>query len=419
MGIEKLSWDECKHLIEAVNEPFYQLLAEYPGIETYTFEKYSYAYGQIISDENYFYNPDGKIASDNIPFSIFLSKNFEMFLKIDNFIMTKSVLSPGDLIFITSFLSKQYVPNAFSNISICAGTRTPILIGNFGNTAKYHEVSNYLNHNVVKYAANEDNFHLLREICMGYQSKWKAEFLAFPIELHQKIYQRVDNSSFKILNYIYSYFLDRESFSINSEYYNLILSHIKRFYSSMMNSSYINNIIVDIYKMACEYKPSYTLANDNESLPLDDLHFIFNEIYKADSAPFMMVPIIYSNFDKNSSYYFSIPVHTASYKPDKIINLTEFSIKIKNLFEVYKDSIDKLNFSEHTLFYRISQSLDLKIITDRVSTASKQNQVTLLKNITELDHNFNNQLLKFQQQGYNVSLPQRSKFFSGAFKLNL
>ncbi|MCF6806903.1 hypothetical protein L3V79_00660 [Thiotrichales bacterium 19S9-12] len=416
MGIEKLSWADCKDLIRAVNEPFYQLLADYPGIERYTFEKYSYAYGQIICDEKYFYTPDGKKVSENIPFSIFLKKTFEMFLKIDDCIITKSVLAPGNLIYIASFLSGNYIKNAFKNISICAGTRSPILIGNFGNTAKYSEISKFLNHNIDQYAINEDNFFLFREICKGYDSEWRAEFLAFPMELHKKLQEQRDVYSIKILNYIISYFLDREAFSINSEYYNLILSHIKRFYSSMMNSSYINNIIVDMYKMACEYKPSYTLACNNESLPINDLHYIFNDIYKADTFPFIMVPAIFSKLD-NRNYYFSIPVHTASYKPEKIINLTEFSLKIKKLFEVYKESINKLNFSENTTFHQVSQTLNLDIITDRVSSASKQSQVTLLKEIINLDNDFKAQKNSFINDGYKLSMPQRSKFFSGAFVL--
>ncbi|MCF6776885.1 hypothetical protein L3V83_09930 [Thiotrichales bacterium 19X7-9] len=416
MGIEKLSWDECKHLIEAVNEPFYELLAEYPGIETYTFEKYSYAYGQIICDEKHFYKPDGEIVSDNIPFSLFLKKTFEMYIQFENKVITEFTLTPGDLIFIASFLSDGYCKNAFADICLCAGTRTPKLIGNFGNTAKYHEVSNYLNHNVVQYTANEDNFHLLREICKGYDSQWRAEFLVFPMQLHQNIKNKDDIYSLKILNFINNYFLDRESFAISYKYYNLTISYVKRYYSNMMNSSYINDIIKDIYNVGCEYKSSYTLACDNESLPLDDLHFIFNEIYKADTAPFIMIPSMTNVFDENY-HYFSIPIHTETYKPEKVINLTEFAIKIKNLFEIYRESIKKLNFSEHTVFYKVSQSLNLKIITDRVSTASKQQQVTLLKDIINLDRNFKSQLLKFHQQGYLVSLPQRSKFFSGAFLL--
>ncbi|MCF6767439.1 hypothetical protein L3V86_03540 [Thiotrichales bacterium 19S11-10] len=417
MGIEKLSWADCKDMIKAVNKPFYELLADYPGIDSYTFEKYSYTYGQIICDEKYFYTPDGEKVSENIPFSIFLNKTFEMYINFENKVITEFTLNPGDLIFIASFLSKNYCKNAFSDICLCAGTRSPILIGNIGNTAKYHEVSNYLNHDIVQYASSEDNFYLLKEICKAYNSNWRAEFLVFPMQLHKKINENKDVCSLLILNYINNYFLDRESFAISYKYYNLIISYIKRYYSTMMNSSYINDIIKDIYNMGCGYKSSYKLACDNDSLPLDDLHHIFNEVYKTDIAPFIMVPSMFSR-EKDCSHYFSIPVHTITYKPEKVINLTELSLKLKKLFSIYRESIDKLNFSDHTTFYQVSQNLELKIVTDRVSMASKQQVVTLLKDITTIDESFKQQLLMFKNQGYDVVMPQRSKFFSGAFLLD-
>ncbi|MCF6765298.1 hypothetical protein L3V82_05900 [Thiotrichales bacterium 19S3-7] len=417
MGIEELSWDECKHLIEAVNQPFYQLLAEYPGIETYTFKKYSYAYGQIVGDEHFFYRPDGSKILENIPFSIFLNNNFEFFMNVGEFNLTHRILKAGDLVYIASFLSKKFYEYAFPNISICAGTRNPMMIGNFGNTAKYHEVSNYLDHDIMKYVTGMDDFYLLREICKGYNSKWRAEFLAFPIELHKKIQNKQDIYSLKLLDYIYNYFLDEESFAVSYEYYNITLSYIRRFYSNMKNSSYINEIVKDIYKMVCEYKASYVLANDSKSIPLDDLHFIFNEVYKSDTAPFIMIPAMFSLLE-DKKYYFSIPIHTVIYKPEKVINLTEFAIKVNKLFEIYRDTISKLNFSDDTRFVQLAKFLTLRVITDRVSSASKNNQVTLLKELTELDINFHKQITNFQKQGFNVLMPQRSKFFSGAFLLD-
>lgn len=417
MGITKLSWDECKGMIQVANQKLYELLDEYPGIRNYTFEKYSYKYGQIVCDEHNFYTPDGIPVLDNIPFSLFLNKNFEMFLNFENKRISETILRKGDLIFIASFLNKEYLRHAFADISLCAGSRSPIIVGNIGNSTKYHELSKYLNHNIVKYCANDDNFYLLKEMCNGYQSKWRAEFLSFSIKLHKKILQRDNIHSLKIIDYVNNYFLGRESYAISSKYYQLILSYVKRFYSNMKNSTYINDIIRDICNIVCEYKSSYILAHNDDSIPLSDIHYMFNEIYKTKIAPFIMVPSVFSALDEHN-HYFSLPIHTITYKPDKIINLADFAVQVKNLFEIYKESISNLKLSKGTLFYDASQSLNLEIITDRVSEASKQNHVTMMKDITTIDFNFNKQLMNFNNKGYKVEVPQRSTFFSAAFLLD-
>ena len=417
MDIQTLRWDEVSENIKSANPELFKILDADKAIKSEIFSIYRYKYGDIVADEKNFYLPNNTVEHHTkIPFGMFLTKRFGLFMSFNDTIVTDETYVPGELINISKIIEKQDDHNTIDMISICAGTRNPTFVGNMIYEQKHNKIKRFLKNDVPKPNKIMNHFNTIRDIAKYADSDWRAELLAFPEKWVNSIKSK---KSHPFKEYIYQYALKKSAYSRYIEYYYLILSHIKNTHSSSLtHNSYMNNIVRHIFNITCGTTPAFSLANNDESMPLSLIEDIYLNYYQPDFAPLVFIPSSFKNKNKGA-HYFSIPKHTAVYKPTSISSTLKVCSDVKELFKVYGQGIKELGFCHETKFYNISQQLELTVIHERKGLQHDIGNAILLSDIANYDVDIKNKIDSFNERGYKLQTPKRSEFFNGSLGLKL
>lgn len=343
MSIIKVSWDEIAERVKAVNPEAFEILDNDPDIRNHYFEIWQYKYGDMVGDVHSHYLPDGTGVRENIPFGMFLSKQFDFYIN-NNPIKIFMSFTAGDFIY-TSYITKDnFSYFAPSNFWISAGTIQPIFACRVADDKKHRRFHEHYNKHIARPYTNSLHLETIREISKLTDSNWRAEFLCFPKKWASKVRESKAHP-FKDLIHLYAF--KRTAYSRYTEYYQYFLSSIRRSYTdSIFHSAYTSQMVLHIFSALCDHTPIHSLATDETSLPLHDIQRAYLDIYKTEQAPFILAPSIFCR-NAHKIHYFSTSHHTESYRPNSVNNSLKICSDIKYIFEIYADTFKKVN--KHTL----------------------------------------------------------------------
>ncbi|WP_440615378.1 hypothetical protein [Cysteiniphilum sp. 6C5] len=417
VGVEKLNWADVRILMHKANPEFVALLDTVDGIEKYEFTKYSYRYGDLICDADYFYDPDGNIVADNIPFGMVVEKSMHFFMELGNYVIPGELAIVGDFAYMSKFSYTQKI-NVISTWSVCAGTRVPIIVSTYKQYSKYAKMQSAMGITEKFYSPSNDgtDFSVIRNIARGVKSDWRFVYIGFPEELTELLKNNVH--AWHIREYILKKLMgSNQASNTKSLYQDIILNYIKVHHSNIKNFYYLSNVINHLLDAVCGYSVIHRLADNDITLPLQEIQQAYHEFYKPKNPPFILTS---SNFAINQKYthYFSIPYHTMMYRPEHIANIVELCANVKRLIKVYADELGNIPIVGGGVLLQKLSSISFSVIADRPNTFQNTDDVLLIKDLPVHCKDFSKQLNSYRLLDNKYTMPQRSSFFSGAIKMN-
>ncbi|WP_119327939.1 hypothetical protein [Cysteiniphilum halobium] len=417
MSVEKLNWSDARILMHKANPEFVALLDTVDGIEKYAFTKYSYRYGDLVGDANYFYDPDGNTVSDNIPFGMVVKKSMQFFMELGEYIIPGELIVPGDFAYMSQFSYTQKI-NILSTWSMCAGTRVPIIVSIYKQYSKYARMQSAMGVTEELYSPSNDgtDFSVIRNIARGLKSDWRFVYIGFSDELTALL--KSNSDTWHIREYILKKLM-RSNLSSNTKslYQDIILNYIKVHHSSIKNFYYLSNVINHVLDAVCGYSMIHRLADNDMTLPLQEIQQAYHAFYRPKNPPFILTS---SNFAINQDYihYFSIPYHTMMYRPEHIANIVELCVNVKRLISVYSGELSNIPIVGGGVLLQKLSSIKFSVIADRPNTFQKTDDVLLLKELPLHCKDLSKQLNSYSLLDKKYTMPQRSSFFSGAINMS-
>lgn len=412
MGVEKLNWADARILMHKANPGFVALLDTLDGIDKYEFTKYSYRYGDLICDADYFYDPDGNIVADNIPFGMVVEKSMQFFMELEGYIIPGALRTVGDMSYITYFsLSDRSALNL--NWSVCSGVRDPVIIPTYKQRAKYLQMKIGLG--VVDSIDYSSDFSALRDIASNMNSDWRCEYLGFPIELME--YMKCSPKTWHIREFLLREIMNT-GYANNSKnlMQDMILDYIKVHKSNVKNSFYLSSAANHIFDSVSGQAMLHKLAVDENELPLFDIQKAYESFYKPKHPPMILVP---SNFRESSAeeHFFSIQHHTVMYKPNHIANIVELCVAVRDLMSLYTKCLTEIEIVPNNSLLMFLNSAKISIISDRESAFNETAGVCLFENLRNISPSIKRQFDVFKNKNKAHEIPSRSNFFSGCIML--
>ncbi|GGF94049.1 MULTISPECIES: hypothetical protein [Cysteiniphilum] len=411
MGVEKLNWADARILMHKANPEFVALLDTVDGIDKYEFTKYSYRYGDLICDADYFYDPDGNIVADNIPFGMVVEKSMHFFMELGGKVISGPVRKEGDLSYLNYFRLADY-PDFIASWSLTAGDRDPVIVPTYKEKLKYLKVQQALNiDGSINYS---DDFSILKLIAKGTKNSWRMVYVGISEEL--SAYLKTSPKCWQIREYLYKELMSiRQANNIKNLVQEMVLNYIKVHHCNIKNFFYLSNIVNHIFDSISGQSMMHRLSDDDQSLPLFDIQKVFEEIYQPKHPPLILVSSNYKEEFKKD-HFFSIQHHTDLYRPEHIPNIISLCVMVKNLVFMYAEEAQKIPFvHKSSQISCLADKVSLTVINDRPSTHNEVGESCLLKDIQEMSTSFKNQFQEFKEKNPDYQFPVRSNFFSGSF----
>ncbi|WP_440994057.1 hypothetical protein [Cysteiniphilum litorale] len=416
MGVEKLNWADARILMHKANPEFVALLDTVDGIDKYEFTKYSYRYGDLVGDANYFYDPDGNIVSDNIPFGMVVEKSMQFFMELGEYIIPGQLQHVGEFAYMTKFSFAKTI-NLTTTWCICAGTRVPVLVSSYRQYNKYQRMQNEIKSDIsiIESGNMENDFAVLRNVARAVNSDWRFEYIGFSDKLSD--FLKNSESTWRIREYILSKLMkSNQASNTKNLHHEIILNYIKVHHSAIKNFYYLSNVINHVFDAISGHSVIHKLATNDSNLPLQAIQEAYCSFYKPKTLPLILTSSTFID-DPYIPHYFSIPYHTMMYRPEHIANIIELCANVKELVRVYADKLLETPAIKGGLLTTILPHIDLNIIGDRFNSYQKSHDAILVSELGEFSEDFRQQSIEINKGGDFYSMPQRSNFFSGSIQL--
>lgn len=196
-NLEQLSWQEGANLLKVTNPKLYQLLQDWqPGPE-YQFIKARYRFGDRLLQEGVFQLPDAKgnlysldskgvapylrqqLDYRNIPMIALLSGSNEVFLEIDQRVISVAMFQPGDMLGLWEFLDEpiSYYPRRIW--SMTAGARSIFMLPKITEAGAHDRLCKLISKRIPVPKSMLAHHQVFIEISQQLNSGWSQEVLIF------------------------------------------------------------------------------------------------------------------------------------------------------------------------------------------------------------------------------------------------
>ncbi|WP_162902336.1 hypothetical protein, partial [Facilibium subflavum] len=399
MSIIKVKWDDIAKRIKEINPKAHEILDADPDIRNHTFEIWQYKYGDVVGDDTGHFLPDGTRVDANIPFGMFLSKQFDFYLN-NTPIQINYSYKAGDFIFtsyITNDVSHYYSPSDFW---IGAGTIEPLFASRVADEKRHRALNEHFDTHITRPYFNHLHFNTIKEIASYVAPDWRAEFLRFPQQWATMVRE---SKAHPFKDLIYQFMFKRTAYDRHSHYYQHLLSKVRRNYTeTVFQNAYANQIIMHLFFALCGHIPIHTFATDDTALPLAAIQQAYLDIYQTTQVPLILIPSLF-NKNPEQMHYFSVAHHTESYKPNSVNNALKLCADIKYIVQIYADVFKNVTRPYNHLFYDITQNIHIDIIHERKGALHSQGKAYMLNEIDQLDPICKAQLEDFREKGYDLT----------------
>jgi hypothetical protein len=361
--IEKVSWNEIKHKVKAINPSIYDVIEQILPDETIPFFLAKYAFGEHFGVKNHAYLPtsSGKLekidskhtdnelfrhlgyGKDSLPLGLILDKFCEWHYFGENErIFPDCVQGPGAIFNMqVVFDEDKTVEN--NVLSVSSGALSSFLLPNIGCKRKHVRIQKHFNVSAPAPKSPYEHHLIFKEILQDKHTRtnWQSQILYFS---EQFINEVKNNDKWLRLKLYFSESLRKKltQNTYDASCNDLFLSakKINRFRPTpfiMDTAKYIFNICMG---SGIGVKP----AVDEQYFPIKDIQKIYNECYGLEYTPTLMVPSSLS--EKNDSVYYPLQCPFAKINTFKTnqsdSTLTELET-LKNVLFAYQEEFTEEN----------------------------------------------------------------------------
>lgn len=411
--MSELSWDKVKADVARVNLPFFELLMQVEGIENMYFNVFEYPYGQIIADEHSFYLPGAGGKAPMVPFSMVLDKSLEMFIEFRGKSSTYKIYNEGELlgVSVSSANLTQHQPSDILQIS--SGARNAFLLSPIADARPHSNLEKYFKTQITKPEDLGQHFLTFKELCNASGCKWKSKLLVFPRELTKQI---KENKLPEISNLIKEYDSNQTEYYANTPVYNYLMTYIKANNDHISQNIFVNDVLKQLIDIGVGQLPGYSLAVNDNLIPVDFICEIYRDVYKSKYTPILMVP---THFDKiaNNPVFYSILKEEMAFKPSSFSNKPQRCESIYNTYHQYAEEIKTLGISKNTHFYDTVTKLDLTLFNEK----KVQVPPGLFRVPKDFIFDYDPRFQEFTEKlGYlKTAFPSKTTFLIGCFGIKL
>lgn len=223
------------------------------------------------------------------PLGVILDNYIEYFIEFDNQLFPFQVSGPGTIfnkrILVNNNQVRNYSPNGI--LKAVSGSRSSFMLPSINNHNGINKLSKLINSELTTPRRIADHFELFIAINKFLNFEWKSCLLYFSQSWITKISD--DPSWSKIKNYILEG-NNFNSFSSNSEYYDIFFSKAQKDRNLRTSSPYLTNTAIHLIKIALGKHPGFIPATSDHLLPLEPIQKYISEAFQLKKTPTVMIP---------------------------------------------------------------------------------------------------------------------------------
>lgn len=396
-SVEEVKWSEVKDEVYKVNPELAEKCDNVNQCGKYSLFKIKYPYGAYIVNRGEFHLPtkDGKLIPINdsripeflkkklryshIPLSLIINSLSEVFVQIQNRIVSPNVLLTGELF---GLFELMHMLNQTSSLdmpiwNVSAGARSTVMIPSISDTVGHNRIKKKLGVDIYAPYSLSDHWQTFVDINKySHNSNWNNSILVFSNEWFLQPNDLGYSGFYNYLvNQCWKQFQLLEDFTDFSLLWSFFIHAINL--RNLKPRSYlidtVRHLILISKGSAIAFKPS----TDDTGLPMNLIQQIYvNDYNLKDYIPNIMQP---AKFTKNSKVYYSLSFPTlfnsSPYcrNPPSIIEDQReikrlLDILINTIHQIENHSVNSLKNIKFELFHSgndpFGQILSSKIISE-------------------------------------------------------
>lgn len=380
-GIVKTCWSEIRDKFKKVTPYLTKLIDDVSPDQKMPIYLIYFPYGMLKGDTKDSYLPllDGgfiRLSDSNVnreiykdlsygmnssPLGIILDKYIEYFIEFDDQVFPYQIHGPGTIfnkgILLNNINKRNYSPNGI--LKATSGARTAFMLPSINSHNGINKLSKHVNYELTTPRKHAEHFNLFVAINKHISNKWKS-CLAYFSEIWIT-HLLSDPAWVEIKNFILEGKNSNDSFSSNSEYYDIFYSKAQKDRNLRTSSPYLTNTAIHLIKVALGKHPGYIPASTENLLPLDMIQKYISDAFQLRKIPTVMVPhsLIYE-IDKEPVYYsMQNPTtpHFLTKKNERVTANQEIDVVHGILSKFVEEMSKKDSLLAGTVFSEISKNI--------------------------------------------------------------
>ena len=409
-GVVKTSWDEIRNRFQKVDPYLSKLIDDVSPNHKMPLYLIYFPYGMVKGDTSGSYLPlcDGgnvKLSDSDVgkeilndlgygmnssPLGIILDKFIEYFIEFDNQVFPYQIHGPGTIfnkgILLRDKNDRNYSPNGI--LKATAGSRTAFMLPSINNHNGINKLSKFTNNELTTPRKHSDHFELFVAINQYTKQEWKSCLVYFSKSWITHLLS--DPAWIEIKNYILEGKNSNDSFSSNSEYYDIFYSKAQKDRNLRTSSPYLTNTAIHLIKVALGKHPGYIPATTENLLPLRHIQRFISDAFQLRKVPTVMVPhsLIYEY--ENEPVYYSMQNPTTPHFLTKKNERVTANQEIDVVHGILSKFIEEMSKNDSLLSGTVFSEISNNIIFNYFHNYPPQNN-NLIKNsrdLAELDPRF-------------------------------
>jgi hypothetical protein len=434
LRIQRVSWDEVKDAIQNINSEFFNIVQNIKLNRECSLYLVEFPYGNLIGDHisqflpvksgeyirltdegiPQFIKKDLGYGINNSPIGMVVKKKIELFIDLPEkkMVLPHMVLSPGEFFSYNHILdiekSINYAPNGI--LYAMSGARSCFLLPSINCENKFSRLCRGLGLKIKRPINIYEQNNLFKQVLESNQinNAWASSIIYFSEEWVKNINENPEWYSLK--QYFHSMNTRRTLFPLNVTHYNTAFSLLLEKMNFNPNP-YVFDTFKHIVQIMCGQIPGLSPLVDEEFLPLNDLHHIFQEYYGFNEIfPTIMGPSLFDPFAKSPHpIYYSLQIPTtSSFSPKS--KKTSVMVELKELFDLCETLLTELKcdkgFCANTIIQYIAKYLSISF---HHNSQDIDNIILPVDSIIESDARFANKNKQLASEN--------GKFFRGCVKI--
>ncbi|WP_192484647.1 MULTISPECIES: hypothetical protein [Cysteiniphilum] len=355
-------WKDIKGKVKKLNPKLYAIIDEINP--PYKILNLSYPYGDIISDEHYYYQKfEGqtavKLPDTEHPFMLLLEGVIETFLQIGDKTITYDLYQPGDFFPYTSDIeiNLEYPSKPNYIYHFHSGVRNICMLPMTALTKDYLNLSSKYNlEKSLNPSNNQDHYNILKSLINPSAIKWRCKVLAFGNEWKSEIMSNPEWH--KLKEYIYQNAILANQYRKSTFYLDFVMHRVSQEYKTT-NQEYVFEIIKNIMLISLGDAIGLAPVHDESLMPRKEISDKFIDGYGNRLTPIMIAPYKYNYKTDNEPVYYSLYIHNQTVNKQKTFQPISYLDKIYKTIEYYLHEFNSNVLTKSLAFGKMQGNLNL------------------------------------------------------------
>lgn len=406
LGLKKISWNDIAPDIQLIDPNLKCIIDEVSPSKDYALYVGEYSYGALILNKGIFHvvNDDNalvplshqsvpsKVQEDlsytgTIPVGLVLDNSIETFFVFGERTIPSSFYTSGGWISLWSILEGKDSYQVGPIWSISSGARTICMLPKITDKYCYEELKRKYNLKEQIPKCLAEHWKIFESIAnhKNFSQPWKSKIVYFSKQWFE---QKTDKKWAKFYKYLLHKAWSDSTVKRNQFIFDFIFS-LSQKNCGLKPNPYLADTVKHLVGIGAGGLPGFKPATDNTAAPIEGLQKAYIEDYGLRKIPTIMQPHHFSLSSPDRVYYSLEMPTTAVFSPrssngvSRMVDMRELKyILDKFLSEILNGNL----MVEQTPFFNLAETIQYDFYhTD----PDQHNEITLLKNVSAIDDNFN------------------------------